>query len=127
MDPTTAAADAADAAFLRSKSVDSGVSAECCGSSWSETDLNPAVAAAGGGSDGGRGKEDEVLGGGHPLTPSERVARLLRQSDTHLGHLPHPLFTEMETLFYRGEAITVARALAAFKVNQLYQNGQNCL
>ena len=35
------------------------------------------------------------------LTPSERVARLLGQSDSHLGHLPHPLFTEMETLVYR--------------------------
>ena len=55
MDQTTAAADdAAAAAFLRSKSVDSGVSAECCSSSWSETDLNPA--AAGGN---GRIKDDE--------------------------------------------------------------------
>ena len=35
---------------------------------------------------------------GRRLTPSERVARLLRQADSHLGHLQHPLFTEMETL-----------------------------
>ena len=40
-----------------------------------------------------------------PLTPSERVARLLGQSDSHLGHLPHPLFTEMETLVYREDFI----------------------
>ena len=31
------------------------------------------------------------------------MARLLRQSDSHLGHLPHPLFTEMETLVYSDE------------------------
>ena len=53
VDQTTAAADDAAAAFLRSKSVDSGVSAECCSSSWSETDLNPAARGN------GRIKDDE--------------------------------------------------------------------
>jgi hypothetical protein len=38
-----------------------------------------------------------------PLTPSERVARLLSQTDSHLGHAPHPLFTEMESLVYSKE------------------------
>ena len=34
------------------------------------------------------------------LTPHARVVRLLDAVDSHAGHRPHPLFTEMEALVY---------------------------